>query len=84
MRVNVEFYDTLRELAGCHEWTPDVPPGSTVGDLVALAGRAFPALDALPFEPVFTAGLDYVEASHVIREGEAISILPPPQDPLGA
>jgi len=78
MRVKVEFYDALREQTGCHEWTPDVTPGSTAGDLFALARRAFPALENFPLEPVFTAGLDYVEASHVIREGEAISILPPP------
>ncbi len=84
MRVKVEFYDALRGLTECHEWMPDVTPGSTAGDLYALAKRAFPALEKFPLEPVFTAGLDYVEASHVIREGEAISILPPPPQEHGA
>ncbi|MEI6072633.1 MAG: hypothetical protein WCS31_12625 [Verrucomicrobiae bacterium] len=78
MRVRVEFYDTLRELAGCHEWSPDLAPGATVAELWDLARRAFPELAGFPGAPVFTAGLDYVETTHVIREGETISILPAP------
>ncbi|MEI6278214.1 MAG: hypothetical protein WCQ16_02375 [Verrucomicrobiae bacterium] len=80
MRVKVEFYDTLRELTGCHEWAPDLAPGATVAELVDLAIRAFPRLVEFPGDPIFTAGLDYVETTHVIREGETISILPAPSD----
>ena len=78
MRVQVEFYETLRELTGCHEWSPDLAPGATVAELFDLALRAFPPLAKFPGSPVFTAGLDYVETTHVIREGETISILPAP------
>ncbi len=78
MHVKVEFYDLLRELTACHEWSPDVTPGTTVGELLELAKRTFPALTTFPLEPVFTSGLDFVEASHVLKEAETISILPPP------
>ncbi|MFZ4776025.1 MAG: MoaD/ThiS family protein [Terrimicrobiaceae bacterium] len=78
MRVKVEFYDVLRELAGQQEWTPDVSTDTTVADLFSLAQRSFPSLLRFPQEPVFTSGLDYVEPVHVLREGETISILPPP------
>ena len=78
MRVDVEFYDLLRELTGHHEWRADVAPGTTVADLFSLAQHFFPALAGYPQQPVFTSGLDYVEAEHVLREGETISILPAP------
>ncbi len=78
MRVKVEFYDILRELADQQAWYPDVPPGATIADLYALARQSFPSLKRFPQEPVFTSGLDYVEPVHVLREGETISILPSP------
>lgn len=78
MRVKVEFYDLLRELAGQQEWNPDISPGSTVADLLSVARGVFPSLKRFPGEPVFTSGLDYVEPGHVLSEGETISILPPP------
>ncbi|MFA7234801.1 MAG: hypothetical protein WC076_11905 [Terrimicrobiaceae bacterium] len=78
MRVKVEFYDLLRELTAHHEWRADIPPGTTVAELFSIAKRAFPALAAYPRQPVFTSGLDYVEASHVLHEGETVSILPAP------
>lgn len=78
MRVKVEFYDILRELSGVHEWCPKIPAGATVGDLYALAKLTFPRMASYPQQPVFTAGLDYVETTHVLQEGETISILPPP------
>lgn len=78
MRVKIEFYGPLRELAGQHEWSPDVPPGTTVGEALDLARRAFPGLADYPARLLFTAGFDYVEPTHVIRAGEKISILPAP------
>ncbi len=78
MRIKVEFYDTIRQLTGCHEWSPDLAPGATVAELFHLAQRAFPQLRDFPEAPIFTANLDYVEAAHVIRDGETISILPAP------
>ena len=79
MRIKVEFYDTLRELAGCHEWSPDLAPGvTTVSELLDLARRVFPQLAEFAGATVFTVGLDCVESNHVIREGETISILPSP------
>ena len=78
MRVKVEFYDILRELTACHEWCPDVPPGSTVAELFSVAKHTFPPLASYPQQPVFTSGLDYVEDVHILREGETISILPAP------
>lgn len=78
MRVKVEFYDILRQLTGQHEWCPDVAPVATVEELFTLAKRSFPALAAYPGETVFTSGLDYVEPSHQLSEGETISILPAP------
>ncbi len=78
MRIKVEFYDMLRELAGQREWLPDVPDGTTVSGVMAIAKRVFPALGSFPGNPVFTSGLDYVEADHVLRDGETLSVLPPP------
>ena len=78
MLVKVEFYDILRELSGGPEWCPDISSGATVADLYALAQRTFPRLAPYPQQPVFTSGLDYVETTHVLQEGETISILPPP------
>ncbi|MEI8311329.1 MAG: hypothetical protein WCH98_11295 [Verrucomicrobiota bacterium] len=76
MRVKVEFYDVLRELAAQHEWCADLAPTATVAELYSIAKRTFPALADYPQQPVFTSGLDYVEEAHVLREGEIISILP--------
>lgn len=78
MPVKVEFYGLLRELAGRHEWSAYIEPGTTVAGLYSAAKLAFPALGSYPQQPIFTSGLDYVEETHIVRDGETISALPPP------
>lgn len=80
MRVRVEFYGILREFAGQQEWILDLPREVAVFDILEEARRAFPGLSRYPQEPVFTCGLDYVEPSHKVRDGETISILPAPPE----
>ena len=47
MRVKVQLFARLRELAGRADWSCDVPPGATVADVWNELARAFPAVSPM-------------------------------------
>lgn len=79
MKIKVEFYSVLRDLAGAHEIEVEVADGTTMRDLLAQLHETVPGLREWDSKLLLAAGLDYVERTHVIREGEVISIMPPVQ-----
>ena len=77
MRVTVQCFARLRELAGRSEWVCDVPEGSTVRDvwdrLVALA----PPVGALATTVSCAVNAEFASMRAPVQDGDEVAFLPP-------
>lgn len=77
MRIEILLFAVLRERAGTDRLVlEEVPSGTTVDGLKALALQACPDLDDLS-SVTGVVGTDYVRGETVIQEGDPVAFLPP-------
>ena len=79
MKVRVQFYSQLRDLAGAAEMVVDVPEGATVAKLLEKIYEQAPALRARDESILVGAGVEFVDRNYKLRSGDEISIMPPVQ-----
>jgi molybdopterin converting factor subunit 1 len=77
MKVVVMAFAGLKQVLGERKLEVDVPDSATVSALLDQLTDRYPALrDHLP-ALVCAVGEEYVPASHVLREGDAVALIPP-------
>jgi molybdopterin converting factor small subunit len=76
MRVKIDYYGPLRAAAGRAHEEFDLSHPSTAGEVFHLACRLHPRMSEWAGRVLVTVGLDYVELSHQVKEGESLSFLP--------
>ena len=79
MKVQVQFFSQLRDLAGAPELDVDLAEGATVGDLLEKIYEKKPALRAHEKTTLVGAGVEFVDRKYVIKPGDDISVMPPVQ-----
>ena len=79
MRIKVQFFSQLKEIAGTNELALDLPDGSTVADLLAHLYERFPKLEKWDASILVGIGVDFVDRNHVIQSHDQIAIMPPVQ-----
>jgi molybdopterin converting factor small subunit len=79
MLVALHFYSYFKDLAGCEQTTETLPEGSTIDDLIEVLARRFPRVGSMRKATLFAVGVDYQPRSHVLKEGEEVSLFPPVQ-----
>ena len=79
MKVQVQFFSQLRDLAGAPELDVDLAEGATVADLLEKVYQKTPALRAHDKTSLVGAGVEFVDRNYVIKLGDEISIMPPLQ-----
>ena len=79
MRIHVQFYAQLRDLAGVEELNVDLAERSTVRELLKKIYERTPALRVHDKSILVGAGLEFVDRDYVIQPGDEISIMPPVQ-----
>jgi MoaD family protein len=79
MKVQVQFYAQLRDLAGVRDLEVELPQGATVRDLLAQVYAQRPALRAHDNSVLIGAGLEFVNRNYKLQSGEKIAIMPPVQ-----
>jgi molybdopterin converting factor subunit 1 len=77
MRVKVEFYARLRELAGTPEWPLETTDGATVGEVWRAAVAAHDALAAMTGSVSAAVNAEFATMKTVVRDGDEIAFLPP-------
>ena len=77
MRVTVQMFARLRELAGRSEWTCDVPDDATVADVWRLVSVQHPALAGFERSVSCARNEDFARMTAGVREGDVIAFLPP-------
>ena len=79
MKVRVQFFSQLRDLAGAAELDVDLAEGATIAHLLEKIYEKKPALRAQDKTTLIGAGVEFVDRNYVIKSGEDISIMPPLQ-----
>ena len=79
MKVHVQFFSRLRDLAGVSEMELDLPEAATAADLLEIAYSQTPALRDWDKSILVAAGVEFVDRNYVIQPGDKISIMPPVQ-----
>jgi molybdopterin synthase catalytic subunit len=79
MNVQVQFYAQLRDVAGKSETSVELPPNSTVQDLLEHIYHETPALRAHDKTILIGSGVEFVDRGHIVQNGDTISVMPPVQ-----
>jgi molybdopterin synthase sulfur carrier subunit len=79
MKVRVQFYAQLRDLAGIREQDVDLPQGATVRDLLSEIYAQRPSLRAHDKSILIGVGVEFADRDYKLKSGEEISIMPPVQ-----
>jgi len=79
MKVRVQFYSQLRDLAGTQTTDVDLIKGAVVSDLLENLYTKFPALRAHDRNILVGAGVEFVDRNYRLKSGDEISIMPPVQ-----
>lgn len=79
MKVHLQFFSRLRDLAGISEMDLDMPDSSTAAELLETLYSQTPALRDWDKSILVAAGMEFVGRDYVVQPGDQISIMPPVQ-----
>ena len=79
MKVRVQFYAQLRDLAGMREVDIDLAEGATVRDLLDEIYARQSKLRSHDKSILVGAGVEFVDRNYKLKPGEEISVMPPVQ-----
>jgi len=79
MKVRVQFFSRLRDLAGLSETEMEVPDKTIVADLLGRVYSRTPALREWDNSILVAAGVEFVGRDYVLQPNDDISIMPPVQ-----
>ena len=79
MRIAVNFFSYFKDLAGCAQSSEELPDGSTLDALLQKCLEHHPKLVAMKSSMLVAVGLDYQLRSHVLKDGDEVSLFPPVQ-----
>jgi MoaD family protein len=79
MKIHVQFYAQLRDLVGVRELDVDLADGATVQELLEQVYAKQPALRSHDKSILIGAGVEFVDRSYKLKQGEEIAIMPPVQ-----
>jgi molybdopterin converting factor small subunit len=79
MKLHVQFFSRLRELAEVSEMELEVADGTRISDLLELLYSRAPALRDWDKSILVAAGVEFVGRDYVLKQDEQISIMPPVQ-----
>jgi molybdopterin converting factor subunit 1 len=77
MRVTVQMFARLRELAGRSEWSCDVPAGATIADVWQAVAAAHPDLAGFGGSVSCARNEDFARMTASVQDGDVIAFLPP-------
>ena len=79
MKVHVQFFSRLRDLAGVSEMEVDAPNAITTTALLELLYARTPALRDWDKSILVAAGVEFVDRDYIVQPNDQISIMPPVQ-----
>lgn len=77
MRVELRFFAILRERMGCSAASRELEAGARVGELWDALCAESPQLAEHRGSVSFAVNREYVDASHALRDGDEVALIPP-------
>jgi molybdopterin converting factor subunit 1 len=77
MRITVQLFARLRELAGRDVCEIDVPEGASVGDVWQALAAEHPALEPFGASVSCAVNADFAKRDARVRAGDSVAFLPP-------
>jgi molybdopterin converting factor subunit 1 len=77
MRVTIQLFARLREIAGAGEFDCEVPEGATVGEVWKTTETLHPGLAPLAGAVSSAVNDDFARTSATVRAGDRVAFLPP-------
>jgi molybdopterin converting factor small subunit len=79
MKIHLQFFSRLRDLAGSAETEVDVSDRATVADLLEMLYSKTPTLREWDKSILVASGVEFVGRDYVVKPDDQISIMPPVQ-----
>jgi molybdopterin converting factor small subunit len=79
MKMRVQFFSRLRDLADAQELELEVPEGTKVAELLEILYARAPALREWDKSILVASGVEFVSRDYLVKSGDDISIMPPVQ-----
>ena len=79
MKVHIQFFSRLRDLAGVSEMELDVPDSAKATDLLEMLYSRTPPLRDWDKSILVAVGVEFVARDYVLQPRDQISIMPPVQ-----
>lgn len=79
MKLRVLFFSVLRDITGSDEIVLELPPGSTMGDLLLQIEARWPKLRDWQNSLLLALDQTYVKRDALLHEGGEVAIMPPVQ-----
>jgi MoaD family protein len=79
MRIKVQFFSQLRELAGAGDDAIELADGSTAQDLLSQLYQRHPALEKWDRNLLLGVGVEFVARDYRLQPGDQVAIMPPVQ-----
>jgi molybdopterin converting factor subunit 1 len=77
MRVDVLYFQVLRELAGTPGETLQVSDGATAGDVAAAAIALHPRLAPMRPSMLLAVNEEWARADRAVSDGDVVALMPP-------
>lgn len=75
--VQCRFFGRFAEALGTEAVSLEVPPGATVGDVVAALRRRLESAHAIPEHPLVAVNREQVSLGRPVQAGDEVAFLPP-------
>jgi molybdopterin converting factor small subunit len=79
MKVRAEFYSRVKEIIGAPALDISLSEKATVNDLFEQLKESHPQLRDFEKSMLFGVGVEFVDRTHVLNDGDVIAIMPPVQ-----
>lgn len=77
MKINVLFFGVLKDVLARSEEAIDLPPGSSVRDLLLYYAHSAPQVATMRSSLAISVNQNYAADDHLLREGDEVGLLPP-------
>jgi molybdopterin converting factor small subunit len=79
MKVRVQFFSQLKDLAATDDLNVDLAAGATVSDLLKTLYERAPVLREHDGSILVGVGVEFVDRNYVIKPTDEVAIMPPVQ-----
>jgi len=79
IKVRAEFYSVVKEIVDASVFELALPKNATVNDLFERLKKGYPKLRDFEKSILFGIGVEFVDRTYVLNDGDVIAIMPPVQ-----